>query len=292
MELRKEDLPTLDEKRFCIFVPCYKTARFIEDTIDRIPWDELPDYDYRILFVDNASPDDTWEVIEKVVEKLTSQGRDANAIRNPTNLSYGGSCKVAIRYCRDNDQGLMVVLHSDGQYAPEELPRLIREFVDGGYTMFFGSRLTGDPLAGGMPRYKYYANHALTWMQNMVLGTNLSEFHSGLRFYRMNHVIRLPFEANSDYFDYDSHIIFQIIKAGWQIGEGTIPTHYGEETSYVNPIRTPVGILTNIVAYVAGNLGLAKVPRYNIEPKEIGLAAVTKAQHDLQGNEAERGVLD
>jgi glycosyltransferase involved in cell wall biosynthesis len=290
MAPEQEALPQLDENNFCIFVPCYHTARFLESAMDRIPWDEMPDFRYRFLFVDNASTDDTWDVIQKVVTKVRSEGREAEAIRNPENLSYGGSCKVAIRYCRDHDQGLMVVLHSDGQYAPEELPRLIKLFVDGGYTMFFGSRLTGDPLAGGMPKYKFYANHALTWIQNKILGTNLSEFHSGLRFYRMNHVIQLPFEANSDYFDYDNHIIFQIVKAGGTIGEGTIPTHYGEETSYVDPIRTPVGIVTNVLAYVASNLGLAKVARYNIDQTRFNKGTDNGLDHDLQRNEAQGSV--
>lgn len=290
MEPRKEGLPALDENNFCIFVPCYHTARFLEAAMDRIPWDQMPDYQYRFLFVDNASSDNTWDVIQEVAEKMRGLGHEADSIRNPENLSYGGSCKVAIRYCRDNDQGLMVVLHSDGQYAPEELPKLTQTLVDGDDAMVFGSRLTGDPLAGGMPKYKYYANHVLTWLQNTVLGTNLSEFHSGLRLYRMNRVIQLPFEANSDYFDYDSHIIFQIVKAGWTIGEGTIPTHYGEETSYVDPIRTPVGIITNIAAYVASNLGLAKVPRYDIDQKKLGGGAAKELEHDLHGNEAERGI--
>jgi glycosyltransferase involved in cell wall biosynthesis len=290
MESPEQNLPTLDENKFCIFVPCYLTAQFLEGAMDRIPWDQMPAYKYRFLFVDNASSDNTWDVIQEVAEKMREKGHEADAIRNETNLSYGGSCKVAIRYCRDNDQGLMVVLHSDGQYAPEELPKLIREFAAGDTTMFFGSRLTGDPLAGGMPKYKYYANHVLTWIQNVVLGTDLSEFHSGLRMYRMNRVIQLPFEDNSDYFDYDSHIIFQIVKAGWSIGEGTIPTHYGEETSYVDPIRTPVGIVMNVAAYVASNMGLAKVPRYDIDPKKLGGGAAKGLEHDLHGNEAERGV--
>ena len=290
METRQEGLPTLDENKFCIFVPCYHSGRFLEAAMDRIPWERMPDYKYRFLFVDNASTDDTWEVIQQVADKMRSLGHEADSIQNPRNISYGGSCKVAIRYCRDNDQGLMVVLHSDGQYAPEELPRLISEFIEGDYTMFFGSRLTGDPLAGGMPKYKYYANHALTWIQNRILGTNLSEFHSGLRMYRMNRVIQLPFESNSDYFDYDNHIIFQIVKAGWTIGEGTIPTHYGEETSYVDPIRTPVGILTNSIAYIAQNVGLATIPRYDIDRTKLVTNGAKSSDHDLQRNKAEGSV--
>ena len=94
-------------------------------------------------------------------------------------------------------------------------------------------------------------------------------------------------EAINRILDYDNHIIFQIVKAGGKIGEGTIPTHYGEETSYVDPIRTPVGILTNVAAYVAGNLGLAKVDRYDIDPEKFRAEALKLLEHDLQGDEAQ-----
>ncbi len=201
----RDVVPPLDERRACIFMPCYRTARFLEAPIARIPWKELPPLQYRLLCVDNASPDDTWEVIQGAVGTLREQGHDADAIRNPRNLSYGGSVKVAFRYWVANNFGLMVVLHSDGQYAPELLPWLISELVASDDTMLFGSRLAGDALAGGMPAYKYYANHVLTWLQNAALGTRFSELHSGLRLYRVNRVVRLPYEANTDFSWRTSH---------------------------------------------------------------------------------------
>jgi len=188
---------------------------------------------------------------------------------------------------------MIAVLHSDGQYLPEELPRLITEFVEHPeYTMFYGSRLMGAPLEGGMPKYKFLANHVLSWLQNTVLGSNLSEFHSGYRFYRVSRLAQLPYHANSDYFAYDSHIIFQIIKRGWAIGQAPIPTFYGDETSYVNPIRTPVGIVTNVLAYVMHNWGLKKVARYDIEPASSNSDDGSMEEHDLQRDEARRGVLN
>jgi glycosyltransferase involved in cell wall biosynthesis len=253
-------------------MPCYRTARFLEATIARIPWKELPPLRYRLLCVDNASPDDTWEVIQRAVGTLREQGHDVDAIRNPRNLNYGGSVKVAFRYCTANNFGLMIVLHSDGQYAPELLPWLISEFVVGDDALLFGSRLAGDALAGGMPAYKYYANHALTWLQNAALGTRFSELHSGLRLYRVNRVVRLPYEANTDFFNFDNHITFQILKAGWTVGERPIPTYYGEEKSYVHLFRTPLGLVTNVLLYMAHNLGFVRIPRYDIDPRQHGLA--------------------
>lgn len=254
----------LNERNFCIFVPSYNTAPYIEKTIARIPWHEMPrDLHYRVVFVDNQSKDDTWERIQRCRESLDAMGIESDAIRNPVNLGYGGSVKVAFDYCVAHDFGLVGVLHSDGQYLPEELPRLVGEFAaNPAYTMYYGSRLTGKPLEGGMPLHKFFANHVLTWIQNWVLKSKYSEFHSGYKFYRMDRVRQLPYRENSDYFDFDNHIHFQVHHKGWQIGETIIPTFYGEERSHVSPFRTPLKILQNVLEYGLHRVGLLKVSRY------------------------------
>lgn len=254
----------LSEQNFCIFVPSYNTGAYIVQTIRRIPWGEMPEgIRYRVVFVDNQSKDDTWERIKVCREELADLGIESDAIRNPVNLGYGGSVKVIFDYCIEHDFGLVGVLHSDGQYLPEELPRLVREFSkDQSYAMFYGSRLTGKPLEGGMPIHKFVANHALTWIQNRVLGSRYSEFHSGYKFYRMNKVRLLPYRENSDYFDFDNHIHFQVHHRGWKIGETIIPTYYGEEKSNVSPVRTPLKILQNVLEYGMHRMGLMKVSRY------------------------------
>src|SRR5205823_4949462 len=113
----------LDESRFCIFVPSYNASKHLPGTIARVPWPALPaELTYRMVFVDNQSTDDTWQVIQRVREQLVAEGRDIDAIRNPRNLGYGGSNKVIFDYCIRNDFGLLGILHSDGQYLPEELP--------------------------------------------------------------------------------------------------------------------------------------------------------------------------
>ncbi len=255
----------LDESRLCICVPSLEAASFIRETTSRIPWDEMPaDMHYHVLYIDNDSRDGTWEEIGLCREDLSGQGRTSDAIRNPYNYGYGGSVKLALDYCNENDFGYLVILHADGQYRPEDLPRLLAAVLkERTCALFFGSRISGDPLGGGMPWYKYVGNLFLTWLQNHILGTRLSEFHSGYRLYRTNLVCKLPYEHNSDYFDFDNHIIFQIVHAGLGVDETTIPTYYGAETSHVSIVRTPLAIVANVCAYVLHKWGLLKVRRYD-----------------------------
>ena len=261
-----EPLRELDERRFCIFVPCYNTSNLVEKTIGRVDWDALPpDLEYRVVFVENRSTDDTWDKIQACRRDLERSGIDVDAIQNPVNLSYGGSNKVIFDYCIKNDIGLIGILHSDGQYLPEELPRLVRELqARPDCALFYGSRLLGAPLKGGMPKYKFVANLFLTWLQNRALGSHYSEFHSGYRFYRMNKIRQLPYHDNSDYYYFDSHIMFQIHHSGETIEETAIPTFYGDEVSHINPWQCTWGIVSNALIYRLHKIRLVRVKRFSI----------------------------
>ena len=255
----------MNDQRLCLFVPSYNAMRFLRGTVTRIPWSALPQgIEYTVLFVDNQSDDGTWEEIATARQELGELGVSSHAIRNPRNLGYGGSVKVAFNYCLDNNIGLIGILHADGQYLPEELPRLVAEQINKkNCALLYGSRLLGQPLAGGMPRYKLLANIILTWLQNLALGSRYSEFHSGYRFYRMSLMREIPFELNSDYFDFDNEIMFQIHYRDAGIAETAIPTFYGEETSLVSPVRTPLAIVKNIVVFLAHRWGLTRIARYS-----------------------------
>jgi glycosyltransferase involved in cell wall biosynthesis len=176
------EIGLLDETKFCIFVPSYNAEKYIENTISRIPWGKMPqELSYSVVFVDNQSTDNTWQRIIKCQKHLKDIGIDSHFIQNPVNLGYGGSNKIIFNYCIEHNIGLLGVLHSDGPYLPEELPRLISEFLaHPNCALFYGSRLMGSPLRGGMPKYKFLVNIALTWVQNCVLGSNYSEFHSAI----------------------------------------------------------------------------------------------------------------
>jgi glycosyltransferase involved in cell wall biosynthesis len=246
--------------RCCIYLPCYNAERWVAQTVGRIPWSRLPSgLEYSLLFVDNASQDGTWAEIGKLRRR-----HGGFAVRHDVNRGYGGSVKTALDHCLTEGFDILVVLHSDGQYAPEELPRLLAELLgQPDVALHFGSRLAGAPLKGGMPLYKYLANHALSGLQNLALGIRLSEYHSGYRLYRVGLVDRVAWRKAGDGFVFDNEIIFLLRQAGLRITESAIPTCYGEEKSYVPRVGTPLAILGNMLRYLLARKGWRRDPLYS-----------------------------
>jgi SAM-dependent methyltransferase len=130
----------------------------------------------------------------------------------------------------------VVLLHGDGQYAPECIPTLLAPLLDGSADAVFGSRMLVPGVArqGGMPLYKYLGNRVLTHLQNRLLGTRLSEFHSGFRAYSVAALSRIPFGYDTNAFHFDTEIIIQLLLAGCRLAEVPIPTYYGDEICRVN----------------------------------------------------------
>lgn len=251
----------VDETQLCIYIPCYNGARFIAHTVSRIPWASLPSgLDYSVLFVDNASQDNSRDEIAKLCGTL----KNADSVLHPENRGYGGTVKSAFDYCLRKGIGLMAVVHADGQYAPEELPRLIGNLRSNPVcALHFGSRLSSAPLKGGMPIYKWAANHVLSGLQNIVLGLRLSEYHSGYRLYRVELVDKTPWRKASNGFVFDNEIIFLLQRQGLVITESPIPTFYGDEKSHVPKLETTMAILRNTWRYVAAVKGGRRDPLYN-----------------------------
>ena len=172
-------------------------------------------------------------------------------LRQPINLGYGGNQKVGYRLAIDLGFDVIVLLHGDGQYAPEKLPDMVAPFEDPNVDAVFGSRMMepGAALRGNMPLYKFVGNRVLSKFENIVLGTDLSEFHSGYRAYRVSALMEIPFEKNSDGFDFDTEIIIQLHDAGKKIVEIPIPTYYGDEICRVNGLGYAAAVAKDVVAY-------------------------------------------
>ena len=160
-------------------------------------------------------------------------------LRNEYNQGYGGNQKVGYAFALAEGFDFVAMVHGDGQYAPEELPRHVAPLRDGEADAVFGSRMLEGhaALKGGMPLYKYVGNRVLTAAQNALLGTRLSEFHSGYRIYSTRALARIPFRLNSNDFHYDTEIIIQLLNAGLRIKELPIPTYYGDEICRVNGMK-------------------------------------------------------
>lgn len=204
------------DKKILIFIPTRNTATTIEKTFRLIP--EHIKKQAEFIVVDNASVDNSVEVAEKLGLKVIRHDRDRG---------YGGSNKTAFDYAKANDIDIFVILHSDCQYDPSILDRVLDPMLRGEADAVFGSRIMGKKaLQGGMPWWKYCANRFLTRLENWALNADLSEYHTGYRIYSMDLLKSIPYEYDSDDWLFDSEIIFQILHYGFTIKEVPIPTTY------------------------------------------------------------------
>ncbi len=203
---------------------------------------------------DDASGDNTYEL---GLEYPARTDLPLTVIRQPRNLGYGGNQKAAYRWAIEHELDIVVLLHGDGQYAPEVIEDLLTPFDTMGCDAVFGSRVmaAGSARLGGMPLHKYVGNRILTAFSNAVIGMSLSEWHSGLRAYRVDVLCQVPFESNSNGFDFDTQIIIQLHEAGHVITEIPIPTHYGDEVCYVSGMRYARDVARDVVRYRLHKMG-------------------------------------
>ena len=166
--------------RVLIFVVAYNAERTIQSVLQRIP-ESLSQYHTEILIIDDSSKDQTFHQ----ARQLAYDRFPLTVLFNPVNQGYGGNQKIGFHYAIEKGFDIVALVHGDGQYAPERLPDLLLPLVEGEADAVFGSRMTqrGDALRGGMPLYKFVGNKILTTIQNGLLHSNLSEFHSGYRLY-------------------------------------------------------------------------------------------------------------
>jgi glycosyltransferase involved in cell wall biosynthesis len=258
--------PASARKRIAIFIVTYNAASTLASVLDRIAeqvWEKVEE----VFVFDDSSQDDTYLV--GLDYKALHGKSKLNVFRNEKNQGYGGNQIRGYQYAIKQGYDIVVLLHGDGQYAPEVLPELLAPLERGEADAVFGSRMMtpGGALAGGMPLYKYVGNRVLTVFENALLGMGLSEFHSGYRLYSCDALRQLPFERNTHDFHFDTQIIVQFKAAGLRIVEVPIPTYYGDEICYVNGMKYARDVVRSVVEYRLHELGLAHHPKYELQPR-------------------------
>jgi hypothetical protein len=128
------------------------------------------------------------------------------------------------------------MLHPDYQYDSRLIPYFIGYIEMGICDIMLGSRIRTrrEALKGGMPLYKYLINRILTLVENIVLGQNLGDCHSGFRIYRREALEKIPFEKNSNDFAFDSEFLVQAAFQGFRIGDAPVPVRYFPEASSID----------------------------------------------------------
>ena len=251
-------------QRLLIFIVAYNAQHTLTQVLERIP-PAIYQYDYEILVIDDSSADRTFE--KGLAYQLSHSHQRLTVLYNPENQGYGGNQKLGYQYAIDHGFDAVALLHGDGQYAPEMLEDLARPVLEGRAQAVFGTRMArpGQARQGGMPLYKLAGNRILTWVQNRLLGSNLSEFHSGYRVYSVPALAQVPFQRNTNDFHFDTEIIIQFLLKGFTIQEIPIPTYYGDEICYVNGMKYAWNVVRVSLEAVLHGKGLMYQRKFDLE---------------------------
>jgi glycosyltransferase involved in cell wall biosynthesis len=232
-----------------VVLPAYNAARTLERTIAEIPRDVVDD----IILTDDHSSDDT---------AALSRRLGLHTIRHDRNRGYGGNQKTCYSAALARGADIVVMIHPDYQYSPRLITAMASMIASGHYSVVLASRILGHgALAGGMPLYKYIANRGLTFVENILSGQKLSEYHTGYRAWDRAVLARLPLLRCSDDFVFDNQMLALAIRQGFAIGEISCPTRYFEEASSINFRRSVIyglGVLRTAMALWLDRKGLRR----------------------------------
>jgi glycosyltransferase involved in cell wall biosynthesis len=231
-------------KKIAVVMPAYNAGKTLRRTYQDLPADLIDD----VILVDDASRDDTVAVAKTL---------PLHIIVHPQNLGYGGNQKTCYQAALNRGADIIVMVHPDHQYDPKFIPEMVHLMVAKDVWAVFGSRMTKRrrALAAGMPWWKWFFNIFLTKAGNLMLGTKLTELHSGFRAYDRRVFSKIDITKNSNDFIFDTQIIIQLVAAHIPIAEIPISTRYFDEASQINFRRSVIyglGILWNVLIFRLG----------------------------------------
>ncbi len=233
--------------KIVVTMPAYNAAKTLLKTFEEIPKGLVSE----IIMVDDCSTDETVAL---------GSSLDIKVIRHPHNVGYGGNQKTCYMEALRDQADIVIMLHPDYQYDPTKIPAMVQPILKGKADVVLGSRfLGGGALKGGMPMYKFIANRFLTSCQNFVLGTNLSEFHTGYRAYSRKFLETVPFLRNSLAFVFDAEILCQAVFFHFRIAEIAVETRYFPEASsinFFNSVKYGLSILKTLVKFSLAKYGI------------------------------------
>lgn len=239
-------------KTLTIVLPAYNAEQTLEKTYSEIPFDIVD----TVILVDDCSSDNTAALAQRLGIKYV--------IRHEKNRGYGGNQKTCYSKALEIGSDIVIMLHPDYQYTPQLIHSMAYLLANEVYDVVMGSRILGrGARKGGMPRYKYFFNRCLTFIQNVLMHQKLSEYHTGYRGFTKKVLQAIDIEKNSDDFVFDNQMLAQIFYAGFDIAEITCPTKYFKEASSINFRRSVVyglGVLRTSIQYRLAKMNLHTAP--------------------------------
>jgi glycosyltransferase involved in cell wall biosynthesis len=247
----------LNGKRILVVLPAYNAAKTLRKTVEELDRNVVDD----VLLVDDFSSDDTPRLAKEL---------GIRCFVHDKNYGYGRNQKTCYAEALKLGADVIVMLHPDYQYSPKLVPAMAAMIVSEEYDAVLGSRILGGKARkSGMPLYKYLSNRFLTLVQNLMLGSKLSEFHTGFRAFSRNVLEALPLAANSDDFAFDNEMLAQALYFDFRIGEISCPTRYFSEASSINFSRSVVyglAVLWTSVRFFLRKRGVAAFPIFDAAP--------------------------
>ncbi|MEE4198780.1 MAG: glycosyltransferase family 2 protein [Bacteroidales bacterium] len=238
----------MNSKKIVVVLPAFNAEKTLEKTYREIPHDLVD----AVILVDDKSCDRT-------VQKAQQLGIQ-HLVLHHKNQGYGANQKTCYREALKLGADIVVMLHPDYQYPPRLMPSMTHLIAYNIYPVVLGSRILGrGALKGGMPLYKYFFNRMLTFIQNILMGAKLSEYHTGYRAYARHVLEEINFEANADDFVFDNQVLAQIHMAGYEIAEITCPTKYDRDSSsigFVNSVKYGLGVLKTSFQFLLEKTGI------------------------------------
>ena len=237
-----------------VVMPAYNAGRTLRMTYEELPKDTVS----TVILVDDGSTDSTLEVARQLGLQIFVHDR---------NYGYGANQKTCYTEALRAGAEIVVMVHPDYQYDPTLVPQIIAPILAGEADVVLGSRLkSGSAMAQGMPWWKFISNRFLTWVENVVFGLDLSEYHTGYRAFRRDVLETVNFAANSDSFIFDQEIIAQVVAARFRIGEIAVPTRYFKEASqasFLASTRYGLSILSVCFVYLLHRRGIRRSRRFS-----------------------------
>ena len=228
------------DKHVFIIMPAYQAELTLPSVLQRIPAHYLSRLAKIIIIVDGCT-DGTERVAREAAKNF---GAPIELIVKPKNEGYARAQKTGFREALRQGADVCVLLHSDGQYAPEEMPRLLEPLLRDEADVVQGSRMLGGALKGGMPLYKFIANVTLSKLENLAYGMKMAEYHSGYMLYSRRALETIPFERLSDTFHFDGEMLLMAHKRKLRILELAIPTRYRRDIkSHLKPVQYGFDVL-------------------------------------------------
>lgn len=253
----------MNGKKVAVVLPAYNAAQTLLRTYQEIPLDIVDD----VILTDDASRDNTSELARSL---------GIHTLVHPKNRGYGGNQKTCYAAALERGADIVVMLHPDYQYSPRLVAAMVAMIASGHYDVVLASRILGKgALAGGMPLYKYIANRALTFAENVLLGQKFSEYHTGYRAWSREVLETLPLDACSDDFVFDNQMLAQTTWFGFATGEISCPTRYFEEASSINFRRSctyGLGVLKTAMEFRLAKWGIVKSPLFQPKPEKAAPA--------------------